>query len=223
MSHFSHLIHRPMRTLDPAFLHDERLFLDRGRNALAVMERHREHVVYEIETAKALAHAAHIPYEQVLTEEERVMLAVIGVGNQMRRDDAAGLEVARRLRLAKPPGVSVLEQEGEPAGLIDAWAGTDEALVIDGVSSGAAPGTLHRFEAHEGPLPADLFRPSTHALGVADAVELARELGRLPRRRLAVYGIEGESFDTGEGLTEPVKEAVETLVMELYRELEGRH
>lgn len=223
MTHFSHLVHRTPWTSDPTFLHDERLFLERGRNALAVMEAHRDHLADEIKRAKALAREAHIPFEQMLTEEERVMLAVIGIGNQMRRDDAAGLEVARRLRLTKPPGVEVMEQEGEPAGLIDAWAGADEALVIDGVSSGAEPGTLHRFEASEEPLPTELFRPSTHALGVADAVELARELGRLPRRRLVVYGIEGEDFEVGEGLTPPVQGAVERLVMDLYRELEGRH
>ena len=45
-----------------------------------------------------------------------------------------------------------------------------------------------------------LFRTSTHLLGVAEAVELGRELDRLPQR-LTVYGIEGERFDVGEGLS----------------------
>ena len=49
-------------------------------------------------------------------------LALIGVGNQFRRDDAAGLEVARRLRLTRPPGVEIFEEEGEPASLIEAWS-----------------------------------------------------------------------------------------------------
>lgn len=156
-----------------------------------------------------------------LEQEKRKLLVLIGIGNQFRRDDAAGLEVARRLRQAQPLGVTVLEQEGEPASLLEAWSDADEALVVDGVSSGAKPGTLHRFEASEGALPAELFKPSTHALGVAEAVELARELDRLPRR-LAVYGIEGENFETGEGLTPVVQAAVEELVAELYEELGGR-
>ena len=154
-------------------------------------------------------------------DRESKVLALIGIGNQFRRDDAAGLEVAHRLRVAHPTGVRILEQEGEPTSLIEAWSGADEVLVVDGVYSGAAPGTLHRFDAREGPLPAELFKSSTHALGVAEAVELARELDRLPAR-LVVYGIEGESFGVGEGLTPIVEQAVEKLVMELYRELEGR-
>ncbi|MEO8091740.1 MAG: hydrogenase maturation protease [bacterium] len=146
---------------------------------------------------------------------------LIGIGNRFRRDDAAGLEVARRLRLAQPPGVTVLEREGEPTSLLEAWSDADEALVVDGVSSGAEPGTLHRFEASEGALPARLFKSSTHALGVAEAVELARELDRLPPR-LAVYGIEGENFEAGEGLTPAVQAAVEELVAELCEQLGGR-
>jgi hydrogenase maturation protease len=209
-----HFVHREHHYYDPQFLHAERLYLDRGRGALHVMERHRDHLVDDIGQARSLAKAAKIPIDQ------RRGLALIGVGNRFRRDDGAGLEVARRLRLTRPPGVTVLEQEGEPASLIEAWTTAVEALVIDAVSSEAEPGTLHRFEATEEPLPAELFRASTHALGVAEAVELARELDRLPAR-LVVYGIEGESFEAGEGLTPAVQDAVGRLVMELYRELEG--
>jgi hydrogenase maturation protease len=216
-----HFIHRTNRHLSPEFLHEERLFLERERAALHVMERQRDHLVHEIETARSLAEQAHIPIDRWREPKERKLLALIGIGNHFRSDDAAGLEVARRLRLANPPGVTVLEQEGEPASLIEAWSSADEVLIVDGVSSSSAPGTLHRFDVTDEPLPAELFRPSTHALGVAEAVELARELGRLPRR-LAVYGIEGESFEAGEGLTPAVQAAVEQLVAELYEELGGR-
>ncbi len=147
-------------------------------------------------------------------------VTVIGVGNRWRHDDAAGPEVARRLGEADPHGAEALELEGEPTSLLAAWGEADETLVIDGVSSGAAPGTLHRFEAAEGPLPVELFRGSTHALGVADAVELARALGRLPKR-LVVYGIEGEDFAAGEGLTPEVEAAVQRLTAELAAELGG--
>ena len=145
---------------------------------------------------------------------------VIGIGNRWRRDDAAGPEVARRLREADPPGVQVLEQEGEPIALLAAWSGAEEALVIDGVSSGASPGTLHRFDVAEGPLPAEFFSGSTHTLGVPDAVELARELDRLPKR-LVVYGIEGEDFAAGEGLTPKVEASVERLAAQLLAEMCG--
>jgi len=216
----AHFLHRPSRHLDPRFLHEERLFLERERATLQVMERQRYHVVQEIERAKSLAREAHIPIDSA-REGGITRLALIGVGDRLRRDDAAGPEVARRLRLAHPPGVVIAEQAGKPDSLLEAFSKAQEALVIDGVSSGAVPGTVHRFDVADQPLPPEMFRPPTHELGLADAVELGREQGRLPDR-LLVYGIEGESFETGEGLTPAVAQSVAELVMELYRELEGR-
>ncbi|MGZ5362012.1 MAG: hydrogenase maturation protease [Solirubrobacterales bacterium] len=222
MTVHGHFLHRVGgHPVDPEFLHAEREYLDRERAALRVMERHRDHLMDDIEIARSLAKRAGIPSERSAAPVEARVLAVIGIGNRFRRDDGAGLEVARRLREARPAGVEILEQEGEPAGLLEAWSHVQEALVIDGVSSGAQPGTLHRFEIGEQPLPVELFRPSTHALGVADAVELARQLDRLPGR-LAVYGIEGEDFAVGEGLTATVQTAVDQLVAELHAELGGR-
>ena len=89
-------------------------------------------------------------------------------------------------------------------------------MVVDAAASGASPGTVHRFDARAAPLPAAHLRSSTHAFGVADAVELARALGRLPGR-LDVYAIEGGDFSLGAGLTPPVAAAVEALVVTLTR------
>ena len=140
-----HFIHRTIPHLPPEFLHEERLFLERERAALHVMERHRDHLVDEIEEARSLARKAQIPIDRPAGDGERKLLVLIGIGNRLRRDDAAGLEVARRLRLAHPPGVNILEREGDPASVLEAWSDAKEALVVDAVFSGSPPGTLHRF------------------------------------------------------------------------------
>jgi len=135
-----------------------------------------------------------------------VALVVIGIGNAWRRDDAAGLAVARLLAGALA-GVDVLEREGEPAGLMDTWEGAERLWLVDAVSSGSPPGTVHRIDLAEQELPPELFRASTHHLGLAEAVELARALGRLPAR-VVFYGIEGSSFEAGEGMSPGVEMAV---------------
>jgi hydrogenase maturation protease len=125
---------------------------------------------------------------------------VIGLGNEWRRDDAAGLEVARR--------IGGRQLDGEPVAPVEAIAGAAEVTIVDAVRSGAPPGTVHEFEAGAAPLPTRLFgASSTHALGLAEALELARSLGRLPVR-VRVLGIEGERFDYGRGLSPAVEEAV---------------
>lgn len=146
---------------------------------------------------------------------------MIGVGNDLRGDDAAGLLVARKLRGICGDGLRVVECEGEPVGLLDMWQGCEPTIIVDATQSGAAPGTIRRIAAHAGPLPPGLAGTSTHLLGVAEAVELARALGRLPARTI-VYGIEGATFDTGAPLSEVVQAAVERVAAAISRELETR-
>src|SRR5262249_2026098 len=113
--------------------------------------------------------------------------AAVCLGSPFRGDDAVGPAVAERLRSA---GAALLRCADEPTRLLDLGAGLDTVVVVDAVRSGAPPGTIHRADAGDGPLPRELRLASTHAMGIADALELGRALGRAPRR-LVVLGIEG--------------------------------
>lgn len=152
----------------------------------------------------------------VETREVRVL--IIGVGNAYRRDDAVGLIVARRLRAQHLDVVRILEESGEGAALMEAWKDADTVVLIDAVHSGVAPGTIHRLDAHAQAIPTGLFHYSTHAFSVAEAIELARALDQLPSR-LIVYGVEGENFEAGVGLSAAVKKAAEEVVRLVLREL----
>jgi hydrogenase maturation protease len=145
---------------------------------------------------------------------------VIGIGNPDRRDDGAGLEVARRLRVILPDSIRVLEQSGEATALMEAWQGAGRAVIIDAMASGATPGLVQRFEVQDGPLPAQMRRRSTHDFGLPEAIELSRRLGTLPPR-VQVYGIEGADFGHGHGLSSSVARAVEAVACQVRGELES--
>ena len=144
---------------------------------------------------------------------------VIGVGNTLRGDDGVGLAVASTLRERVPAGVAVVPCEQEPSRLLDVWHGARTAIVVDAAASGSEPGSVHRFDASESAVPSGVFRSSTHAFGVGDAIELARALGRLPAR-VIVYGVEGGAFAPGEGLTAPISAAVEQVAELVLEDLE---
>lgn len=144
---------------------------------------------------------------------------VIGVGNTFRGDDGVGPVVAARLKELALPGVTVLEQSGEGTSLMAAWENVAYVIVVDAVQSGTEPGTIHRLDVTDKPIPAQFgSRFSGHAFGVAGAVEMARLLDRLPKR-LIVYGIEGLTFATGQGLSAEVERGVETAVQQIREEI----
>ncbi|MEU1576702.1 hydrogenase maturation protease [Streptomyces collinus] len=150
-------------------------------------------------------------------------IAVIGVGNEFRRDDGVGWAVADRLlqraaNRALPPGTVVATCDGDPARLIGLWEGAGLAVVVDAAHAEPGhPGLVHRIE-----LDAErLTRPratSSHGLGLGEAVELARVLGRLPGH-LVVYAVEGADTSVGAGLTPAVEGVVEPLVASVEDEI----
>jgi hydrogenase maturation protease len=144
-----------------------------------------------------------------------VLSLVVGVGNPWRGDDAAGLEVASRVR-ALGPAVEVRTLEGDASGLLELWSGHEDVALVDAAGSGAPAGTLHVLRPPADRLPAAVLRSSSHAFGVADAVELARALDRLPAR-LEILAIEGEDFALGAPLSPAVAATVASVAGRLAR------
>jgi hydrogenase maturation protease len=143
-------------------------------------------------------------------------MLVIGIGNELRGDDAAGLLVARRIGEQRPD-IHVIESSADPMTLMEAWEGKPRVVLIDAVESGGTPGELHRHEAHEAPLPSDFFHCSTHSIGVAEAVEFARNFKQLPEH-LLVFGIEGAHFEAGRPISDVVLQAIEPLTQKILEE-----
>lgn len=145
-------------------------------------------------------------------------LVVIGIGHPDRGDDAVGRLVATRLRGRVPAAVTVVEEEGEATRLVDRLRGTASAILVDASLSGAAVGTIHRFDAANDPLPEGNLGMSTHGFGLAEAIGLARALGSLPQR-CVIYAIEARSFDLGAALSAEVAAAADDVVERVVAEI----
>ncbi|MFE1443518.1 hydrogenase maturation protease [Streptomyces sp. NPDC058739] len=150
--------------------------------------------------------------------EPRAGTVVIGIGNEFRRDDGVGWAVVALLReraALRPPsrGTVLAQSDGDPGRLIGLWEDTALTVVVDACfPPSARPGRTHRWAADpDGYLrSAAAGRQSTHGLGLAEALRLARCLGRMPER-LVVYAVEGADGALGEGLTSAVAAAVPLL------------
>lgn len=142
---------------------------------------------------------------------------LIGIGNPLRQDDSVGRVVARRIRRLRLPALTVVEHPGDLS-LLELWKRPDTVFIADCICSGAAAGTVRRFDARRHPLPGRIFGVSTHGFGLLEAVEMARALNRLPQR-LIVYGIEGAVFGNGGTLSAPVAGAVPRTVRHILEEI----
>lgn len=113
------------------------------------------------------------------------MIRIIGIGSPFG-DDQVGWRVIELLqnRLAEEVDLVALDRPG--AALINWMKGVHWLILIDALSSGAAPGSLVRID------PGNLqqeSRLSSHDLALSDTLNLAQSLDCLPSR-IDIYGIE---------------------------------
>lgn len=140
-------------------------------------------------------------------------ITVIGIGQTLRGDDAAGVEAVRRWerlygRTSARLDVSVQYAELPGLGLLDLLGGFDAAVIVDAVQSAAAAGSVYRLEVEQ----LDSFRSASktaHGWGIAETLQLDRQLKseRMPVR-IRLIGIEAEQMDLGQPLSKSVEKAM---------------
>lgn len=143
---------------------------------------------------------------------------IVGCGNPDRADDAAGMLVARRLREL---GIEATEHDGDMLSLIDEWSACDDVIIVDAMLSGSPAGSVVVLDAHD-IAPKHQFRCSTHDFGLAEAIHLARSIGRLPPK-LTIYGIEAGNCDAGGAVSNEIAQAVERVAQDILTSSRGMH
>lgn len=154
--------------------------------------------------------------------------AIVGVGHELRGDDAAGLLVVRRLQESCSPAIlsstatekSVCILEAGP--LPESVSGPlrrhrpDAVFFLDAADMDCAPGMIDWID----PRQAVGFSGGTHTFPLCDFSEyLARELGC----EVFFLGIQPKNLEFDSPVSEPVERAVGELSEEIRRLLESRH
>ncbi len=140
-------------------------------------------------------------------------IKIIGIGQSLRGDDGAGLAAVRlwietyqKRDLHADVQVELVELPG--IGLIDLLQGAAIVIIVDAVSSGAVPGTLHQLDQDQLESLAYGFASgsgSAHGWGVAETLSLGRKLmsSQMPSK-LVLIGIEVGQVNLGEDLSPAV-------------------
>ena len=104
-------------------------------------------------------------------------------GNSSAGDDSFGPRVGRLLRASPHAGIGVVDLDIKPAALFDHLPGPDCLVLVDAVRMpGGGGGQLVQIDLRDGELPALLNDDamSSHGLGLAHQLTLARQLDLLP-------------------------------------------
>ncbi|MGI6417171.1 MAG: hydrogenase maturation protease [Thermoguttaceae bacterium] len=147
---------------------------------------------------------------------------VLGLGNWIVSDDSVGLRVAAELAkvLADRDDVEVSEDYWGGLRLMERLVGYDRAIVIDAISTGAAPGTIHHLTPDAIPTQRSA---SAHDMNLPTALELGRQAGLElpPNHEILLVGIEAQDILTfADECTPEVAAAIPAAVEEVLKLLE---
>lgn len=144
---------------------------------------------------------------------------VLGFGNRLLGDDAAGPLVIDRL--AQPPAVAAALLDGGTVGLALLPAIEDAAalVAVDAARFGAVPGTVRVFEGAAMDAALGGGRRSAHEVALADLVGAAALTGRLPARR-ALVAVEPAHTEIGVAPSAAVAAALPAMCAEVRRLLQ---
>lgn len=134
------------------------------------------------------------------------MVVVIGMGNELRADDAVGLHVVRLLKPYTSKRLKVFEGQMTPEAYISpaCAAHPTHVLIIDAAELGKKPGAWQVLQPEH--VEQGLF--TTHSI---PAVEVAAELKRRCRSEVGFIGIQPLSRDVSLGLSKDCQKAVEEI------------
>lgn len=146
---------------------------------------------------------------------------IICVGNADRADDAVGPVCADML---SNHGLPVKVCSGDAFELLELFRSTTAVFLVDAVVTGREPpGTIYAVKGDSEAIQTASWTLSTHGMGVAEALRLARTLGVCPGS-VCLYGVEAAHFEWGEAMTPEVAAALPGLVARIeadWRETAG--
>lgn len=141
-------------------------------------------------------------------------IAVIGIGNTLRRDDGIGIIVLESLlKFYKREGIDYLNFGIATFDLLHRIRNYDTVLLIDGVRTNLPVGELKIFELGNIKYNTDNLATSTHELNLEDVFKLSKKIAL--KTKIYVAGIQIGDLSYNEGLSDILKNKQEEIIRQI--------
>jgi hydrogenase maturation protease len=151
-------------------------------------------------------------------------IAIIGLGNSLRRDDGIGIIIlGSLLNNYKRHGIDYLNFGIASFDLMHRLQGYDVVLLIDGIAAGLPAGELRIFDPEETSFSKEdgqEMMVSSHELNLKDIFKLARNLEL--KTKIYIAGIQVQDVSFGESLSEPLKKNLEENIKQIDKFIQER-
>lgn len=154
------------------------------------------------------------------TEEKAAQTLILGLGNELRGDDAVGLLVIQELRRRFSGRTDLVLDEASVAGLalLDMMMGYRHLVVVDAIQTrGGRPGDVYRLSEED--LSAQGSSWSGHQMGLKAVLQMGRTWGCDLPEDVVVYAVEVADVQTWRrGCAGEIRAAISEVVRRIIEE-----
>jgi len=165
-------------------------------------------------------HSGALHYTEC-NEAPEMKTLVLGVGNPILCDDAAGIKAARGVsKQLNNPKVSVAETSAAGLSLLESIVGYDRVIIIDTIQTrGGRAGQVYRMEPED--FSSAKHFSSPHQINLFTALELGKMLNLAMPKKVTIFAIEAKDITSfSERCTPEVERAIPEVVRTVLEELE---
>ena len=147
---------------------------------------------------------------------------VLGIGNELFKDEGVGVHAARILQAKVLPSrgnVEVIDGGTSP----DIWHlidGADKLIIVDAVRGGCEPGTIYRFTPQQIVAERGLIT-SVHQMGILENLSLMELVGGKPEETV-IIGVEPAELEPGLELSAKLQERMPKIIQTVLGEIHPR-
>lgn len=148
-------------------------------------------------------------------------IVVLGMGNELLKDEGIGVHIARALRETPFPSNVVVVDGGTLPDVPLSFEGVDKLIVVDAVRAGEEPGAVYHFRPED-------IEPDSKALTSLHQISLLENLWLMGRfsqkpREVIIIGVEPEDMSLGLELSARLQERFPQIVEIVLEEIGITH
>ena len=141
-----------------------------------------------------------------MKQNSNIKIAVLGLGNELLRDDGVGIHAVRSPQLSRLKGITIAQIGTAALHAQQILIESDYVIAIDAIHHDGSPGTIYSFDADDEKCNCVY---SLHDLGIIGALNL---LPKHLRPKVRIIGVEPQIIDYGLQLSDNVKASLPKLI-----------
>lgn len=146
-------------------------------------------------------------------------IAIIGIGNILRKDDGIGVHVINELeKEGLPSTIQLVDGGTSTLDMLGYFLDYERIIVVDCLKAGYEPGTIYKIKAED----IKNYKKeslSIHDVQILDVVKMANMMDKFPS--VVIFGIEPKEIEFDLELSNVMKSKIPEVIKLIKKELEN--